>query len=749
MLGLDRIFGSNDDVTLTMDRPHPESLLDRTVQDVVGKPLDRVDGPKKVSGSATYAAEYHFDDLAYGVLVSATIGSGKVRSIGVDAARAMPGVIDVVIDFANFAAVAQQGGETEAPAQGVQDVNYFGQIIAIVVGETFEAARDAAKQLEVSYDREAGVFDFSVDLPHAEKLPDNNTPAQFAQGDLDSAMVGAAFTIDETYSTPSQNSVAMEPHASIATWDDGALTLYGAYQMPTSDAQQLAKALGLSAKKVRIISHYIGGGFGSKLGIAPESIAAAIAAKKLGRPVKAVMMRQQVFETTPRRSNTVQRMRLAATKEGKLTGIGHETIVSNLEDQDYFEPAGLSTHYLYAGENRVITHDLVRMNWGLSGSMRAPGEAVGLLGLEGAMDELADQMGMDPIELRRVNDPAQDPEKDIPFSSRKLMEALDTGAQKFGWSERRAPGTRREGEWLVGMGVAAAARSNLLMETSAKVAIHKDGTVTVSSAMTDIGTGSYTILTQIAAEMLGVPMDRITMALGDTNDVPAAGSGGSWGACSSGSAIYLACETLRGKLAKALGVEEAGLTLKDGQAIGDNRSIALGELVGEGLEAVGTIKPGQQQKKLFNQSSYGAHFAEVAVNAVTGETRVRRMLGVFAAGRILNAKTARSQCLGGMTFGIGAALTEDLIHDPRTGQIVNHDLGEYHVPVNADVPQLEVMFLEERDIHTNPLHSKGIGEVGICGAGAAIANAIYNATGIRVRDFPITLDKLLPDLPAL
>ncbi|MGI4802538.1 MAG: xanthine dehydrogenase family protein molybdopterin-binding subunit [Janthinobacterium lividum] len=742
-------FGSGDDVTLTMDKSHPESLLDSTVQDVIGKPLSRVDGPKKVSGAATYAAEYQFDNLAYGVLVSATIGKGKVLSIDVDSAKAMPGVIDVVIDFKTFAKVAQQGGESSAPAQGVQDVDYFGQIIAIVVGETFEAARDAAERIGVKYEKGEGVFGFSTDLKHDKKLPDNNTPAQFEQGDLDTAMSKAAFTIDSTYSTPSQNSVAMEPHASIATWEDGALTLYGAYQMPTSDAQQLAKALGLSAKKVRIIAHFIGGGFGSKLGIAPESVAAAIAAKQLGRPVKAVMLRQQVFDATPRRSNTVQRMRLAADADGKLTGIGHETVVSNLEDQDYFEPAGLSTHFLYSGDNRVITHDLVRMNWGLAGSMRAPGEAVGLLGLEGAMDELADRMGMDPIELRRVNEPEMDPEKGVPFSSRRLMDAMDIGAEKFGWNARKAPGTRREGEWLIGMGVAAAARSNLLMETSAKVGIHKDGSVTVSSAMTDIGTGSYTILSQVASELLGIPMDRITMELGDTNDVPAAGSGGSWGACSSGSAIYLACENLRGKIAKNLGVEPSELTLKDGQAIGDNRSVAIAELVGEGIEATGTIKPGKTQKSLFNQASYGAHFAEVAVNAITGETRVRRMLGVFAAGRILNEMTARSQCLGGMTFGIGAALTEDLIHDARTGQLVNGNMAEYHVPVNADVPQLEVMFLPERDIHSNPMHAKGIGEVGICGAGAAIANAVYNATRIRTRDFPITLDKLLPDLPAM
>jgi xanthine dehydrogenase YagR molybdenum-binding subunit len=374
---------------------------------------------------------------------------------------------------------------------------------------------------------------------------------------------------------------------------------------------------------------------------------------------------------------------------------------------------------------------------------------VGLLALEGAMDELAAKLKMDPIALRQINEPSEDPEKSVPFSSRSLIPAFEQGARLFGWSKRHAtPATQREGEWLIGMGVSAAARSNLLMDSSAKVAIHPDGSATVSSAMTDIGTGSYTILTQIASELLGIPIAKINVALGDTNDVPAAGSGGSWGAGSSGSAVYLACVSLRSKLAKALNIQGDALTLKDGMAIGGDRTTPIGDLVGSGLEAIGTIKPGKQEKQ-FTQASYGAHFAEVAVNAITGETRVRRMLGVFAAGRILNEKTARSQCLGGMTFGIGAALTEDLVHDPRSGKVVNHDLAEYHVPVNADVPQLDVVFLKERDIHANPIHAKGIGELGICGAGAAIANAIYNATGARVRDFPITLDKLLTALPEL
>ena len=734
--------------TLKMDKPVPASLLDIGAQDLIGKPLDRVEGPLKVTGTALYAAEYRMPDLAYGVLVGAKIGSGKIVSVDADSVKAIPGVIDVVTDFDSFLQVSGQGGDTTAPAQGVKTVTYMGEIVAIVVAESFEVARDAAQRLEITYDEDEGAFDFdAADRKVDTKLPPNNVPAHSSTGDLDQAMADAPFTIDVTYTTPSQNSCAMEPHASTAVWKDGALTLYGAYQMPTSDSQQLAKALGLSASKVRIITPYVGGGFGSKLGIAPESVAAAIAAKRVGRPVKAVMARPQVFEATVRRSNTEQRVRLAADAEGRLTGIGHDTLASNLEGQDFFEPAGVSTHFLYAGENRTITHDLVRLNWGLSGSMRAPGEAVGMLAVEGAMNELAAKIGIDPIELRRRNDPAADPEKDIPHSSRQLTRCLDEGAKAFGWDKRQAvPGSTRDGEWLVGMGMASATRTNMLQESSACVTITPAGTAVVESAMTDIGTGSYTILTQIAGELLGLPVDRITTKLGDTTYPPAAGSGGSWGAGSSGSAVYLACEMLREKLAKAMGVDADSLTLKDGLAIGDNRSVPIESLVGEGLEATGTIKPGAQEKQ-YNQASYGAHFAEVGVNAVTGEVRVRRMLGVFAAGRILNAKTARSQCLGGMTFGIGTALTEELIHDARTGKVVNHDLAEYHVPVNADVPQLEVMFLDERDIHANPIHAKGIGELGISGAGASIAAAIHDATGIWVRDYPLTLDKLLDGLP--
>ncbi|WP_426264160.1 molybdopterin cofactor-binding domain-containing protein [Sphingomonas sp. PWP1-2] len=734
--------------SLKMDKPVPASLLDSGSQGIIGRPLDRKEGPLKVTGQATYSAEYQIPNLAYGYLVGTKFGRGKVTNVDADGVRAIPGVIDVVTDFKTFLQNSQQGGETKAPTQGVQDVHYFGEIVAIVLAESYEAARDAGIRIKVEYEEAEGRFDFEAHKDETTKPPPNTIPAHFKQGDVEKAMADAANSVDVTYTTPSQNSSAMEPHASIAVWDeDGALTLYGSYQMPTSDKTQLAKSLGVKDKKVRIIAPYIGGGFGSKLGIAPESVAAAVAAKQLGRPVKAVMTRPQVFETTVRRSNTEQRVRFSVDGAGKLTGVGHETLTSNLPGEGFFEPTGIGTHFAYSGENRLINHDLVELDWLLSGSMRAPGEAVGMMATEAALDELCHKLGVDPIDFWKQNEPSEDPEEKIPFSTRQLVRCLEEGAEKFGWSKRNAtPGQVRDGEWMIGMGVAIAVRTNMLMESSAKVAIDANGRATVSSAMTDIGTGSYTILGQIAGELLGLPLDQVSVVLGDTDLPDAAGSGGSWGAGSSGSAVYLACETLREKLAKAMGCDPEALTLKDGQAIADNRQVSLGSLVGDGIEAIGSIAPGKMEKER-KQSSYGAHFVEVGVNTTTGEVRVRRMLGVFSAGRILNAKTARSQCLGGMTFGIGAALTEDLVHDPRNGKLVNHDLGEYHVPVNADVPQIEVHFLEERDQFANPIHAKGIGELGISGCGAAIGNAVFNATGIRVRDYPITVDKLLDHLP--
>jgi len=745
---LGKLFGSDDTETnaLVMDDPRPKSFLDDGAQDVIGKPIDRVEGPLKVAGRAPYAAEYPAEHLAYGVLVRATIGAGKITRIDDSMARALPGVIDVVVDYDTFIRSPGQGGDTNAPSQGVQDVQYFGEPIAVVVAESFEAARDGAAAVRVEYEEKKANFVFAAHKDQGKEPKKDQIPGHSSQGNFDKAFNAAPVQIDVTYTTPSQNSTAMEPHASIAEWRDGTLILHGAYQMVASDQQQLAKALGVAADKVRIIARYVGGGFGSKLGIAPESVAAAVAAKKLGRPVKIVLSRQQVYEATVRRSNTEQRIRLGTDANGRIDALSHNSLITNTPYEQYWEPVGVGTHFIYGGENREINHDLIPLNLTAAGSMRAPGEAVGMMGLECAMDELAEKLGLDPIELRRRNEPAQEPEKQIPFSSRAMIPALEQGAQLFGWSQRKQAGSDRRGEWLYGMGVAAAVRSNQLQKSAAQVTLTTDGRAIVDTDMTDIGTGTYTILAQIAAETLGLPVEKVIVHLGDGKAPPAAGSGGSWGASSSGSSVYLACETIRAKLAKAMGVSVEEMTLKDARAIAQNRAVPITELVTENIVVKGQIEPGKQEKK-FHQASYGAHFCAVKVNAVTGEVRVERMLGVFAAGRILNEKTARSQCLGGMTFGIGAALHEDLIHDERNGKIVNRDMAEYHVPVNADVPQLEVHFLHERDIHANPIQAKGIGELGISGAGAAVANAIFNATGVRVRDFPITCDKIIEQLP--
>jgi len=727
---------------LKMDQPDKRHRFDDMAQGVIGKAVDRPEGALKVTGGAHYANEFQPEGLCHGVLVRATIASGTVTKLHKAEIEALPGVL-AVIDDNRLLRNPAQGTANEAPVQGSQTVAYFGQPIALIVAEQFEQATHAAKQLRIDYDESEAATDPSVESLDTEK-PDAQ---QLSQGDLDQAMQSAYRSVDVHYTTPPHNSAAMEPHASIAQWHGEQLTLHGSYQMLNYNRNELADSLGMDAENVRILSPYVGGGFGSKLGIAPEAVAASIAAQQLMRPVSVVLSRPQVFEATMRRSETQQHFQLAADKTGQLIGIGHAARVSNLPDEAFSEPVTQGTHFLYAAENRRIEHEMVRVNRTCAGSVRAPGEAVGVTALENAMDELAEALNMDPVELRKRNIPTKHPETGQPFSSHKLMNALERGSELFGWSKRTAqPATQREGDWLIGLGMASAARVNILMEAKAQVTLLPDGTATVETDMTDIGTGSYAIFGQIAAELLGLPMSKVTVKLGDTALPAGAGSGGSWGASSCGSAVFLACEDIRQQLAERLGCSDQILVLKEGIAHIGEQSVAINEvLAGDTFTALGHIEPGKTSEDV-QQATFGAFFAEVGVNAVTGETRVRRMLGVFAAGRILNPKTARSQCLGGMTFGIGMALTEEIVHDPRDGHIVNHDLGEYHLPVNADVPQLEVELLEELDDWTNPMQAKGIGELGICGAGAAITNAIYNATGIRVRDYPATLDKLLDGL---
>ncbi|MEH6722574.1 MAG: xanthine dehydrogenase family protein molybdopterin-binding subunit [Qipengyuania sp.] len=724
---------------LKQDEPDTANRLDSMKQGVIGKPLSRVEGLAKVTGTAPYAAEYPVDGCAEGVLVTATITRGEIVRIDKDSVLDRPGVI-AVIDDERLTTRAAQGTANEAPQQSPQTVCYWGQPIALVVAETFEQARDAAKHLVVEYREEPGAPLFPAEV-EAEEQEDETV----RQGDLAQAMSAAAHSVDVTYTTKGHASAAMEPHAAIAEWDGEKLTVHASLQMLNYNITELADSLGLEEDKVRLVSRFVGGGFGSKLGISEETVAASLAAIELQRPVRVVMSRQQVFQCIMRRSETTQRLRLAADADGRLTGFGHEALVSNLPGETFAEPVLQSSHFLYGADNRELMLNVARIHLMTAGSVRAPGEAVGMPALEGAMDVLAEEVGIDPVELRLRNIPEDDPEEGLPFSSHKLAECLRQGAEAFGWDAGpRTPRMTREGEWWVGTGMASAARVHNVGEAKARVTLKPDGTALVETDMTDIGTGTYTILAQIAGEMLGLDTADVLVDLGDTRHPRGPGSGGSWGASSSGSSVYVACKALREELAARVGVAETELDLANGQVVGGQTLVQL--LSGEDLAQEGHYEPGAIDDD-FTAAGFGAFFAQVRVNHYTGETRVDRMLGAFGFGRVLNRKTARSQCLGGITWSIGAALTEALEFDPRDGHLVNCDLAEYHVPVHRDVPDLEVIMVEERDPAASPIQAKGIGELGMCGGAAAIANAIYHASGARLFDYPMTPDRVLACMP--
>ena len=726
-------------VHFKQDKPDESNRLDDMKQGVIGKALPRVEGLAKVTGTATYAAEYLVENCAEGVLVTSTITRGEVTSIDTDAALSMPGVL-AVIDDSRLTTRAAQGTADEAPQQQPKTVCYWGQPIALVVAETFEQARDAAKHLAVEYRVEDGP---PLD-PHAVE-PEEQEDETVHQGDLAHAMSEAAHAVDVTYTTRGHASAAMEPHAAIAQWDGDKLTVYASLQMLNYNISELADALDMEEDDIRLVSRFVGGGFGSKLGISEEAVAASIAARELDRPVRVVMSRQQVFQCIMRRSETTQRLRLCTDANGTLTGFGHEALVSNLPGEAFAEPVLQSSHFLYGGENRELMLKVARIHRMTAGSVRAPGEAVGMPALEAAMDVLAEEVGIDPVELRLRNIPEKNPEEGLPFSSHKLAECLKQGAEAFGWDHGpRKPRQTREGEWWVGTGMASAARVHNVSEAKARVTLKPDGTAVVETDMTDIGTGTYTILSQLAGETLGLSPARVLVDLGDTRHPRGPGSGGSWGAASIGSAVYVACKAIREKLASRIGIEETALDLSNGKT-GSGESIA-DLLDGKDLAREGHYEPGDIADD-YTASGFGAFFAQVRVNRFTGETRVDRMLGAFGFGRVLNHTTARSQCLGGITWSIGAALTEALEFDPRDGHLVNPDLAEYHVPVHRDVPDLDVIMVEERDPAASPIQAKGIGELGMCGGAAAIANAIYNASGARVFDFPMTPDRVLAAMP--
>ena len=734
---------------MEMNTPVGPNALDNNAQGLVGKPLDRVDGRLKVTGGARYAYEVlQGPATTYGHVVQASIGKGRIKSIDTRAAERAPGVL-LVVTHRNAPAQGTGNHHEAHPVLTSPEVSYYGQPIAFVVAETFEQARAAAYLVHVSYDQSPGKYVLANHLDSARIPQVASSAAQpdSAVGDFTGAFAAAPVQLDVTYTTPLQSHAMMEPHATVAMWEGDKLTLYTANQMLSQGRDSVARTLKMLPDNVRLVSRYIGGGFGGKLWVNADAILAAIAARQLNRPVKTALTRQQIFHVTTHRSDTVQRIRLGTDHNGRILAIGHDVFSGNLPSEQTFEGAAIQTRTLYAGANRLTRHRLAPLDIPVASSMRAPGEAVGMLALESAMDELAEKLNLDPIELRVRNEPTQDPERHVPYSSRHLIACLQEGARRFGWDKRSpTPGQVRDGRWLVGMGMAAATRANPLLPSKANVRLQPDGSARVRMAMTDIGTGTYTILTQIAADMLGLPPQRIRMELGDTSFPQAAGSGGSFGACSSGSALFDACNSLRTKLARIAGMDPETVHFANGRIESAGQSRILTALVGAGIDADGEIDPGRTLKD-YSQQSYGANFAEVGVDVDTGEIRLRRMLGVFTAGRILNEKTARSQAIGGMIFGVGAALEEGMTLDPRFGSFVNHDLAEYLVPVHADIPDVDAIFLPELDNMSNPLKSKGIGELGICGAGASLSNAIYNACGARVRDYPITLDKMLSSLP--
>ncbi len=710
---------------------------------VLGHPTDRIEGPLKVTGRATYAAEFDVRGMVHGAIVGTTIATGRIVSIDAAAALAVPGVL-AVITHENAGALGS-GDDHKVPLLAGPQVDQFGQAAALVVADSFETARAAARLVRIDYAAGNGAFDLAA---AAQAAGDAVKPFRTnAHGDVDRAFADAPVQLDATYTTPDHAHAMMEPHASIAAWDGDRLTLWTANQMIDWAARDMAKILGMPKDKVRIVAHHVGGGFGGKLWVRADAVLAALAARHIGRPVKVVLSRPQIFNNTTHRSATIQRLRLGATADGRLTAIAHESWSGDLPGGSP-EGAGAQTRQLYASPNRRVTEWLAELNLPESNAMRAPGEAVGMMAIEAAMDELAEKLGIDPVELRVLNDTQVDPEKpERRFSHRDLIGCLREGAERFGWSARSVtPGVRRDGRWLVGMGMAAAYRGNIVLKSAARVGVAGDGRVTVTTDMTDIGTGSYTILAQTAAEMLGVELGQVTVRLGESTFPVSAGSGGQFGANSSTAGVFVACVGLRERIAEAVGFDPATARFADGRVWSGNKSVALGDAAGgAGIEVEDRIEFGDLTKK-FVQATFGAHFVEVGVDVDTAEIRVRRVLGVFAAGRILNPKSARSQIIGAMTMGVGAALTEELVVDPRLGGFINHDLGEYHVPTHADIPHQEVVFLDEEDPYSSPMKAKGVGELGICGVGAAVANAVYNACGVRVRDYPITVDKVLGGL---
>lgn len=738
---------------------------------LVGEPVDRVDGKLKVTGRARFTAETPVPGLAYAVLVQSTIGRGRIVKIDDEAARSAQGVVGVMTHENAPRVRPHKAAPFDTHFLILQDdrVHHDRQAIAVVVADTFERATHAASLVRVTYEAQDPV----TSIEDAEKFAPQQVmgePPDHTRGDPDAALEQAALRIRNVYSSPVEHHNAMEPHATVALWEGDRLTVHDSTQYVYGVRRRLAAVFGMPLKKIRVICPFVGGGFGSKGPVWPHVPLAAMVARLYDRPVKLVLARSQMYGSNGYRPRTIQTIALGADKDGKLQSVIHDTVAQTCDFDEWTEASGLVTRMLYAVPNLRVTHRLARLNAAKPTFMRAPGEATGTYALESAMDELACAANVDPVLLRLRNYADVDPDTELPFSSKALRECYELGAEKFGWSERRPqPRSMRDGRFLIGMGMATATYPMNRNSASAHARIGADGIVLVQSATGELGTGSYTVFSQIAADTLGVPIDRIRFELGDTDLPEAPISAGSMSVASVGPAVYRACSRLREKLLKLVaadkesplyGARPADVEFRDGGVFSRNggsfsrdgvrAEASYGEILRraglECVEADGTSEPGKESER-YAMHAFGAQFARVRVDPDLGEIRVTKFVGAFAAGRILNAKTARSQLIGGITFGIGMALLERTSTDRRTGRIMSANLADYLLPVHADVGDIEAYLVPEEDRHVNPIGAKGVGEIGITGVAAAIANAVYHATGHRFRDLPITVDKMLSANP--
>jgi xanthine dehydrogenase YagR molybdenum-binding subunit len=739
---------------------------------VIGEPHPRIDAPLKVTGAARYSGDNNFPNLAFGYLLKSTIASGSIRSIDTTEADSAPGVIAIFTPFRSLKLYAPldrtEGGISGDGFAALQDnrVQYYGQTIGLVVADTFEQARDAAAMVRIAYDEKMPAASFANGMDKAfapDKVDQETAVAEVLAAGLDSidqALQASKVTISARYSLPIHHHNPMEPHATVAVWEGDRLTIYDATQNVIGHRRTLAAVLGIDEDEVRVLCPFVGGAFGCKGSMWMHSPITAAAARAIGRPVKTVLTREQMYTSNGYRPALLQEIALGVNEVGELQAIKHEVTSTNAKSKTFIEAAAHRTsRLLYRSPNIQVSQKLVPLDVPPATFMRAPGAAPGMFALESAMDELAAKLAMDPIELRLKNYAEVYPGRNIPWSAKNLRECYRIGADRFGWSKRNPqPGANRDGDWLIGHGMATSLYPAHRSRASAKVRLQADGTALVSSATQDLGTGTWTVLAIVGAEMLGLPIEKVKVQLGDSGLPPAPGSGGSQSVASVVPAIKAASESVKRNLIQLaisnkkspfVGLKPEQISYESGRLMGEGHTIGFGEmldLIGRGaVEATESAAPGDEEKK-FAFHSFGSQFCELKVNRWTGEIRVLRMTSVMDIGAVVNATAARSQIMGGMVFGIGMALLESSQLEAKNGRFGNANIAEYLVPTNADVPAMDIHFLNIPDLVFNPLGARGIGEIGITGTPAAIGNAAFNATGIRVRDFPIYPERLITPL---